>query len=80
MSDMDELLRLFEHGEELGPEAPLVYLAMPLSQLREDEAREHVALLTDAVARAIEDVTQTADDRWHGPGAFTAQMVGPLGA
>lgn len=75
---MDDLtLRLFEHGEELGPDAPLVYLAMPLSQLGDDEERRHVELFTDAIVRAIEDTTQKeATDPWpvriHSPLKWSA--------
>jgi len=58
-------LRLFEHGDELGSDAPLVYLAMPLSQLGGDDKRRHVEFFTDAVVRAVEDAThRDTTDPW----------------
>ena len=74
---MDDLtLRLFEHGEELGPEAALVYVAMPLSQLEAGKERDHVELFADAVVRAVEDATQTSSEPWpvriHSPIKWSA--------
>lgn len=47
------------------PDVPLIYLAMPLSHLSEDE-REHIELLASTISRAIEDASKkSSSEPWH---------------
>lgn len=54
---------LVDHGEDLGPETPQIYVAMPLSQLA-DERREKVELLAFAVNEAIVQRTRQSETPW----------------
>jgi hypothetical protein len=51
---------LVDHGEDLGAEKPLIYVAMPLSQLPE-ERREKIELLAFAVNETIQEQTRSDD-------------------
>lgn len=69
-------LDLFTHGEDLAPDAPLIYLAMPLSFLPDAEAREQVEFQAYTVGRAIADTTRDRTDPWpvrvHSPLMWSA--------
>jgi hypothetical protein len=54
---------LVDHGEDLGGEAPLIYVAMPLSQLPE-ERREKIELLAFAVNQTILQQTRNEIEPW----------------
>ncbi|HET7508971.1 MAG TPA: hypothetical protein VFJ65_01855 [Solirubrobacterales bacterium] len=66
---------LVDRGEELGPDAPLVYLGMPLSQLPR-ERREAVEALEFIVNQAIIDQTHRDPEPWplrvHSPVKLSA--------
>jgi hypothetical protein len=55
---------LFELGAELGPDAPLLYMAMPLSHLTNKKDRERVDLLAHTVGRAIAEQTRRPPEPW----------------
>jgi hypothetical protein len=54
---------LVDHGEDLGAEAPLIYVAMPLSQVPE-EHRETIELLAFAVNETILQQTRNEIEPW----------------
>src|SRR5215510_419656 len=66
---------LVDRGEQLGPDAPLVYLGMPLSQLPKDR-REAVEQLEFIVNQAIIDQTHRDPESWplrvHSPVKLSA--------
>ena len=67
---------LFEFGEDLGPESPLVYVAMPLSHLNTPEERQLVQSNAFIIGKAIREQTREAADPWpvrvHSPITWTA--------
>lgn len=54
---------LIDHGEDLGEETPLIYVAMPLSQVPEDH-RETIELLAYTVNETIVGQTRNATEPW----------------
>jgi hypothetical protein len=54
---------LISHGEELGDETPLIYIAVPLSQVQEDH-RETIELLAHTVTETIVGQTDSEKDPW----------------
>lgn len=54
---------LVDHGEDLGAEAPLIYVAMPLSQVPE-EHRETIELLAFTVNETILQQTRNEIEPW----------------
>lgn len=67
---------LFELGAELGRDAPLLYVAIPMSHLEEGRDRDHVEMLAYAVDAAIREETRQEHDPWavrvHSPLKLTA--------
>lgn len=57
---------LVEHGEDLSDDSPLLYMAVPLSQLPA-ERRETVELLAHTVNKAIYEETRDPSDPWPVP-------------
>jgi len=72
----DDQDNLFVHGEDLGSDAPFVYVAMPLSHLNTAEERQLVHALAHIISRAIQDETRGAADAWpvrvHSPIMWSA--------
>lgn len=56
---------LFEPGQELGDDAPLVYIATPLSHLEEEDDRRHVELLAHTVHRGVLDHLRESGEPWQ---------------
>lgn len=54
---------LISHGEDLGAETPLIYVAMPLSQVAE-EHRETIELLAHTVTETIVGQTRNESEPW----------------
>jgi hypothetical protein len=56
---------LFEPGQELGDDAPLLYIATPLSHLDDEEDRQHVQLLAHTVHRGVQDYLRESGESWQ---------------
>jgi hypothetical protein len=71
-----QALGLFDSPEDHEPDIPLIYLAMPLSHLKDRGEREQVELLAHTVTRALDDASQKSTDPWrvsvHSPATWSA--------
>jgi hypothetical protein len=71
---------LFGLGAEFGRGTPLVYIAAPLSHLKDARDREHVELLAHAIEAAIREQTRGEPDSWplrvHSPVKLSAPWKG----
>lgn len=69
-------VELFELGAELGRDAPMLYVAIPLSHVKEGRDRDHVEMLAYSVDAAIREETRQEHDPWaarvHSPLKLTA--------
>jgi hypothetical protein len=55
---------LFRLGGDAAPGAPLVYVGMPLSQLKANKERAHVEFLANAVDLAVFEQTRSKPEPW----------------
>ncbi|MEA2369947.1 MAG: hypothetical protein QOH12_341 [Solirubrobacteraceae bacterium] len=71
-----QALGLFDRPADDEPDIPLLYLAMPLSHLKDRGEREQVELLAHTVTRALDDASQKSTDPWrvsvHSPATWSA--------
>jgi hypothetical protein len=76
MSGQQASLGLFDTREDDGRDTPLIYLAMPLSHLKDRGEREQVELLAHTVTRALDDASRRSTDPWrvsvHSPATWSA--------
>lgn len=76
MSGQQATLGLFNTPDGFGADTPLIYLAMPLSHLKDRGEREQVELLAHTVTRALDDASRSSTDPWrvsvHSPATWSA--------